>query len=163
MAQADAVDGSEQVAAASVLDCSTVAAMDAAGRLLETMGARPAGDNWARRHFKNRSFQPTDELVSQKDAFVPHLATLIGDQRLVVGWRLVFDLASRGLGITSVFAIDFPTDPVVRAFFQDLVKLGGAAKDFEDFLLHKPELPHSNHNCVFTFHRDQSQTTPRAV
>ena len=52
----DAVEGSEQVAPAGVLDCSTLVPKDAAGRvlLLETMGTRAAEDRWARRHFKNR-------------------------------------------------------------------------------------------------------------
>ena len=54
-----------------------------------------------------------------------HLATRKGDQRLVVGWRLGFDLASLELRATTVLAMDLPTNPVVRAFFQDLVKLGG--------------------------------------
>ena len=80
-------------------------------------------------------------MESQKDATVAHMARLIGDQRLVVCWRLGFDLASLGLGITIVLAIDPATDPVVRSFFQDLVELGGVAKDAEDFILHKPELP----------------------
>ena len=57
VAHADAVEGSQKVGPAGVLDCSTVVGMDAGGRLvlLETIGARPAGDEWARRHFKNRS------------------------------------------------------------------------------------------------------------
>ena len=123
-AHADAVEESEQVAQAGVLDCSTVVAMDVAGRvlLLETIGARPAGDDWARRHFKNRSYQPPDGLESPKDATLAHLATLIFDQRLVVGWRLGFDLASLGIGVNTVLAIDLSTDHMVRVFFQDLEK-----------------------------------------
>ena len=140
---ADAVEGSQKVAPAGLLDWSTVVAMDAAGRLLllETMGVRPAGDDWRRKHFKNRSYQPAEELESPKDAVLVHLATLIGDQRLVLGWMVGFDLASLGLEITCVLAMDLPTDPVVCAFFQDLLKLGGAAKEVEDFILGKPELP----------------------
>ena len=62
VAHADAVEGSAQEAPAGVLDCSTVVAMDPAGRvlLLETMGARASNDEWARRHFKNRSSQPPE-------------------------------------------------------------------------------------------------------
>ena len=83
---ADSVQESEQVAAAVMRDCSTVVAMDVAGRflLLETMETRPARDEWARTHFKNRSFQPPDGMESPKDAAVAQLATLIVDQRLVV-------------------------------------------------------------------------------
>ena len=50
------------------------------------------------------------------------------------------DLASRGFGITTILAFDLATDPVLRAFYQDLVKLGGAENDAEDFILDKPEL-----------------------
>ena len=94
-----------------------------------------------RRHFKNRSYQPPDGLESPKQATVTHLVTLIGDQRLVVCWRLGFDLASLGLGITIVLAIHPATDPVVRAFFQDLVKQYGLSKTAVDFLSSTPELP----------------------
>ena len=37
-----------------------------------------------------------------------------------------------------MLAIDLATDPVVRAFFHDLVK-EGVSKDAEDFIVHKPE------------------------
>ena len=98
VAHGDAVDGSEQEAAACVLDCSTVVAMDPAGRilLLETMGARASSDNWARRHFKIRKHEPQEGLVSPKEALVAYLATLIGEEHLIVGCRLGFDLASLG-------------------------------------------------------------------
>ena len=43
--------------------------------------------------------------------------------------------------MTAVLAIDLATDPVVRSFFQDIVKQGGVAKDAEEFILHKPEFP----------------------
>ena len=46
---------------------------------------------------------------------------LIGDQRLVVGWRLGLDLSSLDLGVSTVLAIDLSTDQVVRAFLQDVV------------------------------------------
>ena len=39
-----------------------------------------------------------------------------------------------------MFAINLATDPVVRAFFQDLVKHGGVAQDATDSLMKKPEL-----------------------
>ena len=115
--------------------------MDAAERLilLETPGGRPASNE--RRPFKNRSYQPPDDLESPRNALVAHLATLKVDQRLVVGLVLGFYLASLGLGVTTVLAIDLATDPVVRSFFQDLLKLGGVAKDAEDFIMNKPELP----------------------
>ena len=118
VAHTDAVEGSDQVAPAGVLDCSTVVAMDPAGRvlLLETMGARASSDNWARTHFKNRSYQPPQGLERPKNAVVAHLATLIRDERLVIGWRLGYDLASLGLGVTSLMAIDLATDPVVITF-----------------------------------------------
>ena len=143
VANADTVQGSQQVAPAGVLDCSTVVAMDAAERplLLETMGVRTAGGDWMLRHFKNRSYQPRDVLESPKDATVGHLAPLIGDHRLVVGWRLGLDLASMGIGVSTALAIDLGTDPVVRAFFHYLMKEGSVAKDVDDFILHKPEFP----------------------
>ena len=75
-----------------------------------------------------------------KEATVAHLATLIADQRLIVGWRLGLDLASLGFGVSTVLANDLSTDPVVRAFFQDLVQDGNVAKDATDFLMSKPEL-----------------------
>ena len=62
----------------------------------------------------------------------------MGDQSLVVGWRLGFDLASLGLGVVTVLPIDLATDPIVRTFFRDLVKLPRVAKNVEDFLLQKP-------------------------
>ena len=124
VAHTDAVDGSEQLAPAGVLDCSTMVAMDVAGRplLLETMGARPADDPWGCRHFKNRSYQPLDRLESPKGESVSHLATPIGNQRQLVGWRLGLDLASLGIGVSTVFPIDLSTDPVVRRFFHEIVR-----------------------------------------
>ena len=118
-----------------MLDCSTVVAMDAVGRhhLLETMGARPAGEMWTRRHSKNRSYQPPDGLESPKHATVVTLATLIGDQRLVIGWRLGSDLTSLGIG---ALAIDLLKDPVLRSIFRDLIKVERVANDAEDFILH---------------------------
>ena len=67
-------------AAAGMLESSTVGALDAAGRLvlLDTMGVRTADDDWARRHFKNRNYQPPDGLQRPKDATVANLATLLG-------------------------------------------------------------------------------------
>ena len=70
-----------------------------------------------------------------------HLAPLIGDHRLVVGWRIGLDLASLGLGVSTVMAIDLSTDPVVRAFLQDFLHEGSVAKDAADFIMNKPELP----------------------
>ena len=144
VAHADAVEGSEQEAPAGVLDCSTVVAMDPAGRvlLLETMGARASNDDWPRRHFKNRSYQPPQGLESPKDAVVAHLATLIGDERLVVGWRLGYDLASLGLGVTRVMAIDLASDPVVRNLLQELLQTqSDVPQEVVDFLMNKPALP----------------------
>ena len=143
VAHSVAVEGSHYLAPAGVLDWSTVVAMDMAGRtlLLETIGARAAADERSRRHFKNRSYEPPDGLESPNQATIAHLATLIGDQCLVVGWRLVLDLASLGLGVTTVWAIDLVTDPVGGAFFQDLLKLGVLATHIEDFILAKPEHP----------------------
>ena len=94
------------------------------------------GNNWrttrrwwgASRLFKNRSYQPADGLESPKDAAVAHLVTLLGHQRLVVGWRLGFDLASHGLGVITVLPIDLATDPVVREFFHDVGKQEGVGK-----------------------------------
>ena len=96
VAHGDALQASKQRDPAGVLDCSTLVAMDSAGRvfLLETMGKRDPDDEWPRRHFWNRSYQPPDGLQSPKDAVVGYLASVIGDQRLVLGWRLGFDLAS---------------------------------------------------------------------
>ena len=53
------------------------------------------------------------------------LPTLIGDERLVVGWRLRFDLASLALRVTSVMAMYVARDPVTRTVLKELVKLGG--------------------------------------
>ena len=154
LAHAVPVEGSQQVAPAGVLDCSTVVAMDVAGRplLLETIGARAPGNDWSRRHFENRSYQPPDGYESPKQASVAHLATLIGDQRLVVGWRVRLVLASLGLGVRTVLSIDLSTDPVVRAFFQDLLEGGGVAKDAADFITSKPELavPITLASAIFT-------------
>ena len=143
VAHSDAVEGGQQISPVGVLDCSTVVAMHVAGRplLLETIGARTPIDDWSRRHFNNRSYQTPDGLESPKEATVAHLATLIGYQRLVVGWRLGLDLASLGLGVSTVLAIDLSTDPVVRAFFQDLVQEGSVAKDAVDLIMSKSELP----------------------
>ena len=90
VAHDDPVEGSEQEVPAGVLDFSTVVAMDPTGRvfLFEAMGARSSTDEWARTHFRNRSFQPTEGLESPKYAVVAHLATRIGDERLVFGWLL---------------------------------------------------------------------------
>ena len=73
--------------------------MDPAGRVLlfDTRGARATDDDWARSHFKNRNYQPPEGFESPKNAAVAHLATLIGGERLFVGWRLGFDLGSLGL------------------------------------------------------------------
>ena len=60
---------------------------------------------------------------------------------MVVGWRLGFDLPSLGLGISAVLAIDLATDQVVRALLQDVRRLGGVARDVEDFILPKPAIP----------------------
>ena len=73
---------------------------------------------------------------------VAHLATLIGDELLVVGWPLGFDLGSLGLGVTSVMALDLWTDPVVRTCMQQLVKLAGhVPQEGTDFILNKSALP----------------------
>ena len=118
VAHAEAVEPSKQRDPAGVLDCSTPVAMDCAGRvlLLETMAKREPDHDWPRRHFWNKIYQPPDDLETSKDVVVGHLASLIGDQRLVVGWRLGFDLASLGLGVSRVMAVDLSTDPVVREF-----------------------------------------------
>ena len=106
------------------------------------MGARASNDEWARRHFNNRSYQPLQGLEIPKNAVVAHLATRIGDQRLVVGWRHGYDLASLGLGVTSVMAIDFATDPVVRKLMQELLKVqGNAPAETVDFIIINPALP----------------------
>ena len=144
VAHADAVEGSKQEATAGVLDCSTVVAMDPAGGvlLLETMGTRASYDEGARRHFKNRSYQPPQGLESPKNAVVAHLATLIGDERLVVGWRLRYDLASLGLGVTRVMTNDLASDPVVRNFLQELLQTqSDVPQDVVDFIVNKPALP----------------------
>ena len=143
VAHADAVEGIEQEASAGVLDCSTVVAMDPAGRvlLLETMGARASNDYWARRHFKNRSYQPPEGLESPTNAVVAPLATLIGDERLVVGSRLGFDLASLGLGISNVMPVDLSTDRVLRTVQHELLHLGGnVPEEVADFNLNRSAL-----------------------
>ena len=99
VAHGNSVEGSAQEAPAGVLDCSIVVAIDQAGGvlLLETTGARASNDEWARRHFKNRSYQPPEGFERPENAVVEDLASLIGDERLVVGSRLGFDLPSMGL------------------------------------------------------------------
>ena len=57
-----------------------------------------------------------------------------------------------------MLAIDLATDPLVRSFFQDLVKLGGVAKDVEDFLLQK-KAANSNRNGIHAVHRNKSKPT----
>ena len=118
--------------------------MDPAGSvlLLETMGERAANAEWARRHFKNSYYQPPEGLESRNKSAVSHLPTLIGDERLIVGSRLRYDLASLGLGITSILAVDLATDPVVRTFFHELMQLGGnVPQKVAEFILNKPALP----------------------
>ena len=124
-------------------------AMDGARRtiLLETMGARPADDIWPRRHFKKRSYQPPDGLESPKEATVSHLATLIFDQRLVVGCRLGLDVESLGIGVSTVLAIDIASDPVVQAFFQYVLKQGGIPKDAEGFFCTNMICPFHSMKC----------------
>ena len=128
---------------AGVLDWSTLFAMDSSGivLLLETMGKRDQNDEWPRRHFWNRSYQPHDCLESPKNAVVGDLASLIGDQRLIVGWRLGFDLASLGLGVSRVKAIDLSTDLVVRDFFAEISKTGDAPEEVKEFVQNKVALP----------------------
>ena len=105
VAHTDALEGSEQVAPAGVLDCSTVVAMDAGARVLlvDPMVTRAAGDEWARRHFKNRSYQPAEGFQSPKNAVIAYLATMIGEQRLLVSWLLGFDLTSLGFAILPFY------------------------------------------------------------
>ena len=57
VAHAEAVEASKQRDPTGLLDCSTLVARDAAGRvlLLETMGKREPDDDWPRRHFWNKS------------------------------------------------------------------------------------------------------------
>ena len=106
------------------------------------MGACVSNDDWARRHFKNRSYQPPQVLEGPKNAVVAHLTTLIGDERLVVGWRLGYDLASLGLGVTRVMTIDLASDPVVRNFLQELLQTqSDVPQDVVDFIMNKPALP----------------------
>ena len=90
--------------------------MDVAGRpvLLETMGARSVHDTSGRSHCMNRSYQRPDGLQSPTEGSVSHLATLIGNQRLLVGFPLGIDLASLVIGATSVVAIEHSTDTVGR-------------------------------------------------
>ena len=143
VAHGDAVDGIAQQAPVGGLNCSTVVGMDPAGKvlLLETMGARAHDEDWARRHFKNRSSQPPEGLESPKDAAVAHLSTLIGDERLIVGWPLGFELASLGLGVSSILAVDLASDLDVRAFLQELVQNGvDVAKEVAHFILNNAAL-----------------------
>ena len=142
VAHAEAVEGSEQEAPAGVIDCSTVVAMDPAGRvlLLETRGAPASNDDWARRHFKNRSYQPPQGLESPKNALVAHLATLIGDERFF-GWRIGYDLASLRLAVTSVMVFDLSTDPVMRNHLQKLIQAqGDLPQEVAHFIMKKPAL-----------------------
>ena len=80
-------------------------------------------------------------MKSPKDAVVGHLASIIGDQRLIVGLRLGFDLASLGLGVSRVMAIDLSTDPVVREFFAEISKDGDASEEVKEFVQNKVALP----------------------
>ena len=143
VADPDAVEGREKLAQAGVLDCSTAVAMNVArlSILLETIGNRASADDCARRHSKIRRYQPSHRMESRKDGTFAQLATVVGDQRLLVGWRLGPDLASLRIGVSAVLLNALAIDPVVRAFFHDMGKQGGIAKKGEDFLLHKPEYP----------------------
>lgn len=86
-------------------------------------------------HFKIRTDQRPEGLESPKDAVVAHSVTLIGDERLVVGSRLGFDLGSFGMGIPTVIANDLQSDPVVGGFFQNVVQLGRVENDVDDIIL----------------------------
>ena len=68
------------------------------------------------------SYQPADVSESLKDATVSQLPTQIGDEPLVVGWRLGFQMASLGTGETTVLALFSQNVPLVRSFFEELVK-----------------------------------------
>ena len=72
---------------------------------------------------------------------VGDLASLVGDQRLVVSWRLGFDLASLGLGVSRVMAVDLSTDPVVREFFAEISKDSDASEEVKEFMQNKVALP----------------------
>ena len=64
------------------------------------------------------------------------MATLIGHERLVVGWGLGYDLASLGLGDTRVMRIDLASDPVVRNFLQEVLQTqSGVPQDVGDFIM----------------------------
>ena len=52
---------------------------------------------------------------------------MIGDERLLAGWRLGFDLASLRLGVTSVMTLDLASYPVCRARFHFEQKSVGCA------------------------------------
>ena len=143
VAHANAVAPSKQTDPVGVLDCNTLVAMDSAGRVLlfETMGKRDPDDDWPRGHFWNRSYQPPDGWECPKEALVRHLAKLIGDKRLVVGWRLGFDMASLGLALSRVMAIDLSRDPLVRDFFAEISRDSGAPEEEKMVLQAKVTLP----------------------
>ena len=143
LAHANAVTASKQTDPVGVLDCNTLVAMDSAGRVLlfETMGKRDPDDDWPRGHFWNRSYQPPDGWECPKEAVVGHLATMIGDQRVVVGWRPGFDLASLGLAISRVMAIDLSRDPLVRDFFAEISRDSGAPEEEKVFVQAKLARP----------------------
>ena len=43
--------------------------------------------------------------------------------------------------MSTVLEIDLSADPVVRGFFQDIVRQVGVPQDAADFMIHQPELP----------------------
>ena len=65
VADPDAVEGIQQVAPAGILDCSTLVAIDAAGRvlLLDPIGYRAVGDDWVRSTSKIKA---SNHLISWK-------------------------------------------------------------------------------------------------
>ena len=90
---------------------------------------------------KNRSFQLPHWFEGPQDATFAHLATLIGDQQLLVDSRLGLALSSLGFVDTSLLKLDLATDPVVRAFLRYFVEEGGVANDAAEFITDKQELP----------------------
>ena len=80
-------------------------------------------------------------MEKPKDAVFGYLAPLLGDQALNVGWRLVLELASLGLGVNLVMAIDLSTAPVVPDFFAGISNSSSAWEVGQEFVQYKVALP----------------------
>ena len=103
--------------AAGELYCTVFAAVDSVGRpLIVRTVARP--EDWdqplARQHPNNKEYWPPVQSQTGRRTVVKSLRSLVGNNRLIVGWDTSFDLASLGIGVCSTLTVNLATDPEVR-------------------------------------------------